>query len=491
MKKQKHLTSSIITNVIYNGISNAISKIGALIFTIVIARMLFPELFGIYSLVITIIITIITFSDLGMGSATVRYLSESLGNKNKKQARSRFQFLLKLKGKLSLIISFILFILSGTIAVLFKKPELAIPLRIGSFYILINAFYSTVTSVFLSVQKLRYSAIAELIFQASRLILVCILLYFFKSVETIFVILTISIMFSLIFSYLILRKNFPFLIKGEIEPVERKRILKFSGYLTLGSVGAVIFGNIDKLVLGYYVAAELVGVYAAIITLTGAAFGIISLGSVFMPTFTQFNGQRLERAFKKIFHYLSIIAFPLAFGLAFLALPLIKLLYGAEYVPFALRTSIAFTSILLSLLIIENVFTALYTVLFNSKEKPRTTAILNITTSAITIILSIILVIVFIKVNISYSLVAVALAAFIGRYVGLFAAMFICRKQMRISPNLSSILKPFTASLLMLGYMFVFKFYINLTILTGITLILTSVLIYYISIIGLKGIKFE
>ena len=492
MKNPKSLSPGIIRGVIYSSISNIISKVGALVFTIIIARMLFPELFGIYSLVLTIIITLTTLSDLGLGSAASRYISESVGNRNKIQARSRFQFLLKFKGIASLIIVFILFILSGTIAVLFKKPELALPLKIGSIYLLINSFYWTITPVFLSFQKLKYSAIAELIFQISRIVLVFIFLYFFKNVEVIFIALAISMIFSLIFAYIVLRKKFSFLIKGKIEPVERRRILKFSGYLTIGSIGAMIFGNIDKLILGYYVAAKLIGIYAAITTLIGAAFGILAFGgTVFLPAFTQLNGKRLERAFKKAFHYLSLIIIPSATGLAFLAIPLIRLLYGADYVPITIRSSMIITSALLSLLIIENAFTAIYAVLFNAREKTKITAILNITTSAITIILSIVFIILFIKINVDYSLIAVAIAAFIGRYIGLFATMYICRTKIKISPNIASIVKPLIASLFMLGYMFLFRNYIHLTVLTGIVLILTSMMVYFILIKGLKGLKFE
>jgi len=52
-----------------------VAKIGALIFTIIVARLLMPELFGLYSIVLAVIMTFVLFSDLGIGDAIVRFIS--------------------------------------------------------------------------------------------------------------------------------------------------------------------------------------------------------------------------------------------------------------------------------------------------------------------------------------------------------------------------------------------------------------------------------
>jgi len=79
----KKVEKKAIKNMLFGGLTGLISKIGALVFTIFLARAFLPELFGAYSLVLTIILTLMIFTDLGIGQTSARYISESLGKKNK------------------------------------------------------------------------------------------------------------------------------------------------------------------------------------------------------------------------------------------------------------------------------------------------------------------------------------------------------------------------------------------------------------------------
>ena len=141
MPEQPSTTQKVLKNTSYNLLSNIIGRVGGLIFTIIVARLLFPELFGIYSIALTVILTIATFTDLGINSTLVRYLSDSLKiktNKTKQEARSRFYFLLNFKVLLTAIVALLLFIFAELIAVyIFNKPLLTLPLRVGAIYLFI------------------------------------------------------------------------------------------------------------------------------------------------------------------------------------------------------------------------------------------------------------------------------------------------------------------------------------------------------------------
>ena len=116
-----------------------------------------------------------------------------------------------------MVVSLALFLFAGAIAIFFKKPELALLLKIGSIYLFLNSFYTLASSIFLSLQKVKYSVIAETIFQISRIVLLFISFYIFKSIEGIFIILSLSLIFSLIFSSSVILKKYPFIIKGKKE----------------------------------------------------------------------------------------------------------------------------------------------------------------------------------------------------------------------------------------------------------------------------------
>jgi O-antigen/teichoic acid export membrane protein len=477
-------------NLFYSGLSGIISKIGALIFTIFVARILFPEVFGIYSLALTVILTLTTFSDLGFGGAITRYISESLGKNNQIQARSRFQFLIKFKFFSALIVSILIFIFSGLISISLNKPELVLPLKIGSIYLLVNAIYGSIAPLFLATQKLKYSTISESIFQLSRIFLIFIFLNLFRTSESVFIILIISLVFSLIYSFFVINKKFPFLVHGKTEFVERKRLLKFSLFSALGSLGVVFFSNIDKIVLGYFVSLELIGLYSAILTIISGVIGFIGIGAVFFPIFTQISGERLNLAFKKTFHYLAIIAFPASIGLAYVNIYFLKILFGDQYAPSQYSFSLFITSIFLSLIILESTFTKIYKILFNSKENSRIPAFVDISSSIMGIVLSILFIYFLVQIRPDYGLIGAAGAILISRVTGLFLLAFLCRKKFKISPKLDSIMKPLLASMVMLIYLITFHHLVNINLLTGIIMIISAALIYFLVIFLIKAINF-
>jgi stage V sporulation protein B len=491
--KSNQLKKQLIKNAFYQGLSGIIAKIGGLIFTIIIARMLYPEAFGIYSLTLTIILTIVTISDLGIGTAITRYIAESLDKKNKiqarKEARSRFLFLFKFKAISSLILAILLFFLAVIIATLFKKPELILPLKIGSIYLLVISLYGIISPLFLATQKVKYSAIAELIFEVSRIVLVFILLYSYKNVSSIFIALSISLILALVFSFIMIKRKYNFLIKGKTQPVERKRLLLFSGFLALNSLNVVIFTNIDKLMLGYFIDAKFIGFYTAIFTVISGVLGLTGFSGVFFPVFVNLKGDRLKKIFKKTFHYFSLIAFPSTIGLAFIFLPLLRILYGSSYTPSEQIFTLVITSILLSFLILEGILTGIYTMLFNAKEKPKWPALIMFIAALINVFLNFIFISYLIKIKPEYGLIGAALATFISRYFNLIFLASMCKKKFNISPNKESIFKPLFASLLMLVFLFIFSYFVRINILTGIIMLLLAASFYFIFIVIFKSIK--
>jgi len=82
MKKER-LRQRVLKDSFWNISSNFLGKVGALIFTIILARFLLPEGFGIYSLAISIALIFMTFADLGVNQTMLRYVSSEI-KENKK-----------------------------------------------------------------------------------------------------------------------------------------------------------------------------------------------------------------------------------------------------------------------------------------------------------------------------------------------------------------------------------------------------------------------
>jgi O-antigen/teichoic acid export membrane protein len=479
----------ILKNMLFGSITGLSSKFGALIFTVIVARVLLPELFGIYSLALTIILTASMLTDFGIGSTLTRFISESIGKNKIIEARSRFWYLLKIKLTTSVIIITLLFLFADLISTFFQKPELAPLLKIGSIYLFLVTIEGFTTNIFLSFQEIKYSTYAEIITQISKIILLYILLLFSDSIIGVFVVLTISLLISLLYTIYIVKRRYSKIIFGKRIAVERKRMIQFSTYLTFSVLTVALFSNIDKLMLGYYIDAEFIGYYAAIVTVIAGVVGIVGgFGGILFPVFTQLKEERLNNAFKKTFHYYSLITIPSSIGLSFIMVPLLKILYGFDYVPKEYELSIMITSIFLSLLVIEAMLSSLYKILLNSKEKPKIPALITFYSTTCNIILNIILISILIKINPVYGLIGASIATFTSRYSALLLFALLTKKHTKITPNKQSMVKPLFASIIMLLYLFIYNNFIKLNIITGIIMIISAAIIYFIIIILLKAI---
>lgn len=491
-------TQKVLKGTFYNFFNTAISRIGGLIFTIIVARMLFPELFGLYNIALTVILTIATFTDLGLNSTMIRYLAESLKTKTKKttaEARSRFLFLFNFKIVLTAAASLMLFSLSNIIAIyIFKKPDLALPLQIGAIYLFAISLQGFFTSVFYALQKINYSVVGEIIFQILRIALVILFLQFYRNVGSVFVSLAIALFASFVFLYLILRKKYRFLLKGKrlkFEKQEKKRLLSFFGWLTISSISLVFFTHIDTFMLGIFLPAEFAGYYATIVSIVGSVAALVSFSLVLLPVFTQLEKGKLERGFGKVFHYTSLIAIPAAVGLAFITIYLIQLIYGQAYVPLQYKFAIALTSVLFSMLVLETALTAIYSTLFQAKEKPKIPSILIVIAALVNVILNYIFIKIGISIKPEYGLVAVAAATLITRYSNLAALACLAKKELKMKIGAYSVIRPLISAIIMLGFLFLFSHYVSLNVWTGILMVILAMLVYFGVMLLIKGIKKE
>jgi O-antigen/teichoic acid export membrane protein len=436
-KKNKSLTKQLMEGSAYIFSTNIITKLGGLIFTLLLARVLLPDLFGLYNIVLSLILTISSLTDLGIGNAISRYLADSLskGKKYMAEARSRVLFLFKLKFLLSLITSIILFSLAQVIAIyVFRKPEVTVPLRIGSIYLFVMSIQGFFWSLSFPLKKLKYNLVSEILFEGSRIVLFLVLVLAYKSVSTVFWVLTASYLISAIFYMIVLFIKHKKLFFGKVIPIERRKMTIFLGWSTILSSSLVLFGYIGNLMLGIFVETNFIAYYSAISSLVSTVIVFITFNMIFLPIFTEIRDyKRLERSFRKIKKAVLILAIPSTIVLAIFIIPLIKIIYGPNYVPTEYFTPILISSILLSLLVVEGVLTGIYNSLFVAKEKIKISAIVLIISTALNIILNYFFVQIALPFGQQWALVAVAVATVLTRYANLITLAILSKKKFGIS----------------------------------------------------------
>lgn len=386
-------TGQAMKNSSYQLTQNIIFKIGSLLFTIIIARMLMPELFGLYSLALATIVLFVSFSDLGIGSAVMTFVSEKLGQNDSEKAKGYLKKLLKWKFYIVFIAAGILMGSAYFVAEIYYSKPIFSALLAGGFYIIIVSLLGFLENLFKTTNNFKPAMNKEILFQISRFILVPLSILFLlkmnlnPDVLIAFVILSLVISYLISFLYLIIKAktkiDFLKVRSKKINEKEKRELKKFILPLSAMALSGIFFGYIDTLMLGHYVPSQFIAYYGAAFSLIGGASAIIGFAAVsLLPIFARKSGKSLEKIFKKTRNFTFLIAILAGVFTYFAAWWAIRLAYGISYLEAV--PILKYFSILIIILPI----TGLYDSYLISQKKTKVLAWLLVLTTILNIILN-------------------------------------------------------------------------------------------------------
>jgi len=416
-------TGQAIKNSAYSFSTTLVQKIGAIIFTIIIARLLMPELFGLYSLALTTIGLFAIISDLGISSTLIRFFSKELA-KNKPNTWGYYNHLLKIKFLLTFFASLILILSSYWIASIYYDKPIFYALLAGGLYIFITSFLSFFESIYQSFNNFKKSLMRESIFQVLRLIIIPLIIIFsLKFSENI---LLLNILLGLSFCYLIalifLFIKRPILSGKNLNKEQKKQVNKFILPLTAIALSGVFFVSIDKIMLGHFVSAEFIGYYAAAFSLIGAVMGFLSFSGALFPIFSRLGGEKLEKGLRKSVKMVLLASFIIILITLIFSPLIIKIIYGTQY---SLSTNLLR---LLAILIISEPLAAIYSNYYVAIGKTGKMVKLLILAALLNIILNYVLIIALLPRGNLAAVFGAVIATLISRYLFLFG-LIIFRKR--------------------------------------------------------------
>lgn len=409
-----------VKNSAYQLFTNLVSKFGALIFTIILARLLMPELFGLYSLALGTILLFSTISNLGSNQALIRFLSKSLTKKQQK-AKAYTLYFFKLRIILVFISLVALASLSKFMANNFYNKPIFFALLAGTLYILFINFFGILDSIFMSQNNFKQVFYKETLFQISRIIIIPLVIILTLSLGE--EILTMSIILALAFclslsafiSIMISRKSLLYLKEDSknLTKKQKKSFNIFISALAITALSGMFFSYIDTLFLGVFTTSEMIGFYKAAITLIGAAVPLITFATAFFPIFSKLKGKQAKKALGKLLS-ISIPISILALIFSFIIAPyLISFVYGEAY-----SNAVLIFRIFTILLVVDPLI-AIYSTFHISQNKPLKVTKAIIYSTAINIILNSVFIIYLLKIRApQYSIVlGITLATLISRFL--------------------------------------------------------------------------
>ena len=461
----------VARNAFYNTLTLIFGSFSGLLLSIILARVLKPEYFGIYSLAMVLGNIAIAFSNLGIDNAMIRYISYYSGKNDLPSLRAHFRYFLRIKAIISVVISTILLIFSKDLAKFFNDERLSIPIALAGLLVLFSSLSNSVNSFFRGLQRFDYSFFRQIVFEIGRWVFVIPLALFFLANGAILGI-SLAHISSLIFMFYLLLKHREYVF-GYLGRVSAK-VNAYMGFMAIASITGIIYMYVDSIMIGYLIDVTSVGYYRAAYTLVFAIIGILNMAGVLLPVFTQLNDRDINNAVKRLAKYTSVIAFPFAIILAFLSDKIIYVIYGINYVQASSPLAI------LSFVLIPASFNYLLTI-FNAREMPQYSVYITIVSMILNIMLNYVLIL---RLGIS----GAALATLISRIFAItLGAVFLKRLDVHFPTRMLS--KPALCSILM------FLLLITLpkpnALLLGIVEVLIAMVFYFVLIFAVKGVTID
>ncbi len=469
------LARRVARNALYNSSATLIGNVSGLIITIFLARTLGPENFGIYSLSISVAFLVLAFTDLGVNQTLIRYVSDATGRGNISLARGYIRELGKMKLMLTALTSLTLFLLSDFLAEnAFHSGEIATPLKIVSIFIFLHPLSGFLTGIFNGLNDFRANFIRSATYELFRAVSIISLVYAGYSVVGAILGFVIATLIALLALTTLFLRNYRTYIFGFAEKIELKRVLRFTGYLTVGSIAWTVFAYVDSVMIGMFMSAEYVGYYRASYSIISALSGILSLPIVLFPVFVQLEGKSLKDAFNKVFKYSAMLAVPASFGLPAISREVVFAVYGPEY----------FDAIpvfwILSFLILRSAV-GFWAVIFNAKEKPEYPVRAIITGMTMNIVLNYLMIP-------AFGIVGAAVATLISNITVWSILAYLSKREFEIFFSPAHMAKPVIASMVMLAVLILFT---PTTIPEGVALVMVGASVYFATLYAIRGIEKE
>jgi O-antigen/teichoic acid export membrane protein len=305
-------------------ISAAILKIINFIITIILARLLEPEHFGLIAIALVVVNFFETFRDIGIGTALIYKKDEE-----DKAANTAF-FLFPVVAAVFYVISYFIAPLA---AGFFNEPQVAAIIRTLSFIFVIWSF-GTLPSILLDKNlDFKKKVIPQIIPKIGYgITAVWLALSGFGVWSLVIGRLMLELLSVLsIWPVVSWRPSYTFDRKTAIE------LLNYGKQVVGANTLVFLISIIDVTFIGRILGADDLGYYSIAFGIAGLLTSQVSLlmSNVMFPVYAKIKDEKatLKKAYLRTIKYISFISIPATFGIFAVAWDFVKVVYGAKWLP--------------------------------------------------------------------------------------------------------------------------------------------------------------
>ena len=317
---------TIFKNMSWLLISQIIASICGFIWTVLIARYLGVNDYGVLGFAISFTGITSMIVDLGISAEIVRHISTDY-NSAPKYLGNAFP--------LKSLFSIGIFILTLITLIIMKCNELTITVTLlFTIEIIIKTFIGLINGTFQAFEEGKYQGIGNTILNTLLLIFILISIFADFGIIGISISYITANLIALIYAYYFLNKKIT-KPKFEFDKEFCKNITLVSLPFALGGILYSIYYSIDVVMLTQLIGSYPTGIYNATYKLISILTLFYSVyGAVIFPVMSKFfknDQQLLIISFEKSVKYILLIIIPIAIATMFYSTDIIQLIYGNEY----------------------------------------------------------------------------------------------------------------------------------------------------------------
>lgn len=318
------IKEELLNGILWTAISRYSGLLISIVVSMILARLISPNEFGIVAIANIFIVFLTMFSQMGIAPAIIQYSNLSTSDYNNIFSVSIY---------LGTILVFAFYLLSWPIASIYSEPSL-----LGICHILtINVFFSAINMVpnALMQKNKRFKDLAK----------VSLIIQFISGALSVCVALVGGGIYSLVISpiflsaglFLYCRHEYPvkFCLLPSFHSV--RKILSYSIYQFCFEFINYFSRNLDKLIIGKMISINALGYYEKSYTLVQMPQQYITgiINPVLQPVLCKLEQEPNELChnYTKIISIISMLSFPIGIILCFCSKEIILLMFGAQWVP--------------------------------------------------------------------------------------------------------------------------------------------------------------
>ena len=368
----------VAKNTLWLTISNIGGRLIRAIVIIYAARILGASDWGAFSYAISLVALITIFTDLGVGPTLTREISKNARDQEYFIRLLSTSFYIKL-GLLAIGILLMLFVLPHFVSI----PAVNLILPIITLVLIFDTLRDFGVSLVRAMEKMEVEAGLFILTNIAILISGVIFLFYRPTLESFALAYTMGTGFGMVVTLVVLRKDLTGIFTG-FDPKLVKLIFVSALPFAISSVLGGLMINTDILMLGFFRSAEEVGFYSATQRLIQILYLLpLVLASGIFPLLSRLANRDMAKfrdTLERVLGFTFLLATPIIAGGIILAEPIIRLTFGAEYLPAVMSFQILlFTlAITFSAAILTNAVFA-----YNKQRNLVIFSILGVTTNAL------------------------------------------------------------------------------------------------------------